>query len=341
MRVAVTGAAGFLGLNLVRLLAGDGHDVVAIDRVAPVVEPVEAHPGVSTGSTTGGTVSWLAADVLDQQAMTEAFRDVEVVFHLVALISLKQEDPLAWRVNTEGVSTVARAALAADVRRMVNCGSLASFHYERHGTVDEESPRAVDPRLPVYHRSKYAGEVALAEVIDQGLDALTCNPTGIFGPADNPARLSRMNASLLDAARGRAPVAVAGAFDMVDVRDVAHGFILAAEKGRTGHNYLLSGHRARLDTVVRLAAESAGRRGPLVTLPVRVLEALQPLVDPIAQRFGSDQFAAAALENLTMSPRVDGSKAAAELGFVPRPIEQTVRDLVGFFRAEGLLAGSR
>jgi dihydroflavonol-4-reductase len=329
MRVAITGAAGFLGTNLVRLLAGDGHEVVAIDRV-PVAEP-----------RTSGRVRWLAADVLDPQAMERALDDVEVVFHLVAVISLKQEDPVAWRVNTEGVRTVARAALRVGVRRMVNCGSLASFHYEKHGTVTEESPRATDPRLPVYHRSKYAGEVALAEVVGAGLDAVTCNPTGIFGPADHPTHLSRMNASLLDAARGRAPVAVAGAFDMVDVRDVAHGFVLAAEKGRTGHNYLLPGQHGRLDEVTALAARLAGRRGPLVSLPVGLLEAVQPFVDPIAQRFGSDQFAAAALENLTMSPRVDGSKAAAELGYVPRPTEQTVRDLVGFFRDNGLVRSAR
>ena len=333
MRVAVTGAAGFLGMNLVQLLAGEGHEVVAIDRVAP--------PSSGAAAESHGGVSWVEADVLDESSMVRALGDVELVFHLVAVISLKQEDPLAWRVNTEGVRTVARAALAAGVRRMVNCGSLASFHYERHGTVTEESPRAVGERLPVYHRSKYAGELALAEVVDQGLDALTCNPTGIFGPVDNPARLSRMNASLLDAARGRAPVAVAGAFDMVDVRDVAHGFVLAAEKGQTGHNYLLPGHHGRLDQVTALAAKDAGRRGPLVSLPVGLLERLQPFADPIAQRFGSDQFAAAALENLTMSPRVDGSKAAAELGYVPRPLEQTVRDLVRFFREQDLIGHRR
>ena len=329
MRVAVTGGAGFLGLNLVRLLAGDGHDVVAIDRAS-------ASSAVSLGET-HGRVSWVEADVLDEPAMVRALDGAELVFHLVAVISLKQEDPLAWRVNTEGVATVARAALQVGVRRMVNCGSLASFHYEKHGTVTEESPRAVDTGLPVYHRSKYAGEVALNRVVDQGLDALTCNPTGIFGPVDHPVRLSRMNASLRDAARGRAPVAVAGAFDMVDVRDVAHGFVLAAEKGRTGHNYLLAGHHGRLDHVTGLAARFAGRRGPLLTLPVGLLEALQPYADPIAQRFGSDQFAAAALENLTMSPRVDASKAAAELGYLPRPIEQTVRDLVAFFHEHGLV----
>ena len=140
-----------------------------------------------------------------------------------------------------------------------------------------------------------------------------------------------------DAARGRAPVAVAGSFDMVDVRDVAHGFVLAAEKGRTGHNYLLGGHRFRLDEANRLAARHAGHRGPVVTLPLRVLEVMRPFVDPIAQRFGSDALAAAALENLTMSPHVDWSKAAAELGYAPRPTEDSVRDLVDFFGDRGML----
>jgi dihydroflavonol-4-reductase len=324
MRVAVTGAGGFLGVNLVRLLAEGGHEVVAIDRARSEL-PVE------------GSVTWRDADVLDEAATVAALDGAELVFHLVAVISLKQEDPLAWRVNTEGVATVARAALAVGARRMVNCGSLASYHYERHGTVTETSPRATDPTLPVYHRSKYAGEVELLKVVDRGLDALTCNPTGIYGPVDHPSRLSRMNASLYDAARGRAPVAVAGAFDMVDVRDVAHGFVLAAEKGRTGENYLLPGRRDRLDRVHRLAAEAAGRRGPLITLPVRLLEIVQPFADPIAQWFGSDQFAAAALENLTLSPRVDGTKAATELGYVPRPVEQTIGDLVAFFRDQGML----
>ncbi|MBO9524356.1 MAG: NAD-dependent epimerase/dehydratase family protein [Nocardioidaceae bacterium] len=138
--------------------------------------------------------------------MKVAVTGVEVVHHLVAVISLRQEDPVAWRVNTEGVGTVARAALRSGVRRMVSCGSLASYHYARGGTVHEGSARAADPRLPVYHRSKYHGEVELRKVVDAGLDALVCNPTGIYGPADHPDRLSRMNQALLDAARGKLPV---------------------------------------------------------------------------------------------------------------------------------------
>ena len=328
MKVAVTGAAGFLGLNVVTALLAEGHDVLAIDRV-PGSIPAGAH-----GS---GVLRWEPVDVLDEDAMTRALHDIEVVHHLVAVISLKQEDPLAERVNVHGVGSVARAALRAGVRRMVNCGSLASFDYEKHGTVHEGSKRSTRKSLPVYHRSKYFGEVELLKVVDAGLDALTCNPTGIYGPVDHPDRLSRMNQMMLDAALGKLPASVPGEFDMVDVRDVASGFLLAAEKGRTGHNYLLGGHRHDLFEAQVQAARLNGQRGPRVRIPVQLLQAVSPLVNPIAQRLGSESFAPAALENIAMSPVVDRTKAGAELGYEPRPVEETITDLVAFFAAEGLL----
>ncbi len=328
MKVAVTGAAGFLGLNVVDALLAEGHDVLALDRV-PGTVPAGAHGD--------GLLRWDTVDVLDEDAVTRALDGIEVVYHLVAVISLRQEDPLAWRVNVDGVGSVARAALRAGVRRMVNCGSLASFHYEKNGTVHEGSPRSTAADLPVYHRSKYYGEVELLKIVEDGLDALTCNPTGIYGPADHPDRLSRMNQSLLDAARGTMPVGVSGEFDMVDVRDVARGFLLAAEKGRTGHNYLLGGHRYGLMRSMQVAAELAGTRGPRIMLPVGILAAVAPLIDPIARRFGSESFAPAALENVSMAPVVDRAKAGAELGYEPRPVEETLRDLVTFFAAEGML----
>jgi len=321
MKVAVTGAAGFLGLNVVNALAEEGHDVLALDRV-PYPDPA---------------VAWQVVDVLDEDAMTRALDGVEVVHHLVAVISLRQEDALAERVNVHGVGTVARASLRAGVRRLVNCGSLASFDYAKGEVVHEGSARSTSAKLPVYHRSKYGGEVELLKVVDAGLDALTCNPTGIYGPLDHPARLSRMNQMMLDAGLGKLPASIPGEFDMVDVRDVARGFLLAAEKGRTGHNYLLGGHRQDLFAAQVLAAELAGQRGPRIRIPVQLLQAVAPLIDPIARRFGSESFAPAALENIAMSPVVDRTKAGAELGYEPRTVAETINDLVAFFAAEGLL----
>ena len=135
MQIAVTGAAGFVGSNLIARLTGQGHHVTAIDRIRPAEPP--SH----------GSVRWIGADILDAAAMVEALEGHDVVYHLVAMITLKQEDPLAWRVNTEGVSTVARAALAAGVGRFIHCSSVHSFDQHRCGEVlTETSPRATATR---------------------------------------------------------------------------------------------------------------------------------------------------------------------------------------------------
>ncbi len=324
MKVAVTGAAGFVGTNLVAMLADEGHQVTAIDRV---------HRGESRAAN----VTQVAADVLDRAAMEKVLDGADVVYHLVAMITLKQQDEIAWRVNTAGVRTVAEAAHAVGVRRFVHASSLHSFdQYNYRGVIDETSPRSVDPAIPVYDRSKWAGEIELREVVDNGLDAVICNPTGVYGPVDHGP--SRINGLLLLAARGRVPALVTGGFDLVDVRDVATGLMLAAEKGRTGENYILSGHMVSMMDAFRSAARAAGRRGPGFALPVGLVEKLMPVIEPIGNRLGSDVLSKAAMSALFAQPVVDGTKARAELGYQPRSTDETIRDLVTFFVSSGMLA---
>ncbi|WP_067890057.1 NAD-dependent epimerase/dehydratase family protein [Nocardia vaccinii] len=327
MKVAVTGAAGFLGTNLLHALVERGHDVTAIDRVGPAV-------------ASGPEVTWVSGDVLDPESMRTALEGAEVVYHLVAMITLEHRHDLAWRINTEGVRVVAEAALAAGVRRMVHTSSIHAFNqYNCGGRIDERAPRSTDPSLPVYDRSKFQGEVELRKVIDQGLDAVICNPTGVYGPIDHSD--SRINTTLWDAARGRVPVMIAGGFDLVDVRDVALGLILAGEKGCTGENYLLAGAMCSMLEVTRLAAAVNGKRGPRFAIPTKVISAALPVLEPIAKLFGSDRVSKAAMGALISAPVVDGSKAEDELGYRPRPTEDTVRDLVAFYKGEPLESRSR
>ncbi|GAA5054081.1 NAD-dependent epimerase/dehydratase family protein [Nocardia callitridis] len=319
MKVAVTGAAGYLGTNLLRLLTERGDEVVAIDRAIP---DTPAHPNVT----------WVTGDVLDPESMRATLTGAEVVYHLVAVITLADKHDLAWRVNTEGVRVVAEAALAVGARRMVHASSIHAFdQYGCGGHIDETASRSTDPTLPVYDRSKWNGEIALRSVIDRGLDAVLCNPTGVFGPLDYSKPLSRINRSLKDAARGRIPAMVGGGFDLVDVRDVAKGLVLAGEHGRTGENYLLGGSMVSMFDLCRLAARHGGSKGPRFTISPKLISGLIPVLAPIGKLLGSDVVSKAALGALVSAPVVDHGKAERELGYQPRPLDETVRDLVAFF----------
>ncbi|MCZ4553231.1 NAD-dependent epimerase/dehydratase family protein [Gordonia rubripertincta] len=328
MKVAVTGAAGFVGRNLVDQLVARGDSVVAIDRQRP-----------STASA--AAVTWVAADILDPEALTSAFDGVDLVYHLVAVITLRHTDENAWRINTEGVRNVAEAALAAGVRRMVHCSSIHSFdQYKCGGTIDELSARSDSTDLPVYDRSKWAGEQELQKVIAKGLDAVICNPTAVYGPVDH-APYSRINGMLRDSARGRVPALITGGFDLVDVRDVAAGLILAAEHGKTGENYLLTGEMTEMVEAFRMVAREAGRRGPAVAFPMRWVQAILPVAEPLCKLFKSDLVSKAALGALEAQPVVDGTKARRDLGFAPRPTTETMRDYVDFLVDAGQLQRRR
>ncbi|WP_040791081.1 NAD-dependent epimerase/dehydratase family protein [Nocardia paucivorans] len=319
MKVAVTGAAGYLGTNLLPLLVEHGHEVVAIDRLTPH-RPAKPN------------VTWVSADVLDPTAMRSALDGAEIVYHLVAVITLAERNDLAWRINTEGVRVVAEAAHAVGVRRLVHASSIHAFdQYGCGGRIDEESSRSTDPTLPVYDRSKWAGEKELRAVIDRGLDAVICNPTGVFGPRDNGTPLSRINRYLRDAARGRIPAMIDGGFDLVDVRDIAHGLVLAGEHGRTGENYLLGGEMISMMELCRRTAAHAGKKGPRFSIPPRLISGLMPVLEPIGARLGTDVFSRATLGALISAPLVDHGKATRELGYRPRPLDETLRDLVAFF----------
>ncbi|GAB3130255.1 NAD-dependent epimerase/dehydratase family protein [Tsukamurella serpentis] len=318
MRVAVTGAAGFVGGNLLQLLSEQGHEIVAIDRTASPHAPDGVH--------------WVRASVLEPDQMRAALEGVDVVYHLVAMITLRMEDEVAWRLNTEGVRVVARAALDAGVSKMVHLSSIHAYDQDLVQVIDESAPRSERPEIPVYDRSKWAGEQELRRVIDDGLDATVCNPTGVWGPADHGASLSRLNRLAHTAARGRLPAFVAKAgFDLVDVRDVAEGVMLAAEKGRTGENYLLGGEFAPIIDTMRLAAQAAGRSGPQIAVPIGALAAIMPVLEPIGALLGSDVLSKAALGPLFASPLVDITKARTELGYSPRSMATTAADLVQFF----------
>ncbi len=325
MLTAITGASGFVGSVLTRRLAAEGRQIRCLDLVRNRV-------------LEGLDVDWMSIDVLDRASLDEGLRGVGVVYHLAAVISVTGDPTGRVRqVNVEGVRNVAEAALGAGVRRFVHCSSVHAYDLEAVDHLSEDSPRATNPALPAYDRSKAAGETALRESIGRGLDAVVVNPTGVFGPDD--AAQSRINTMLLAMFQGRLPALLDGGFDWVDVRDVASGLIAAETKGRTGENYLLPGHHLSLRELSEVAHAVSGVPRPKIVLPMWIARVGSPVSNAVSRRTGNPLwYTSESLHALRFDPTVSRAKAEEELGYRPRPTDQTVRDIHRWAIRQGLLA---
>lgn len=325
-RVLVTGATGHIGAQLVRALLEDGRRVRALvrqDRRALAGLPVETVPG----------------DVRDPDSIRRALDGVEVVYHLAALISLTGgQGGRVHAVNVAGTRAVVEGCLARGALRLIHFSSIhALSQFPRDETLDERRAAADPRRAPAYDRSKAAGEREVAAGAARGLVATTLLPTAVLGPFDfKPSRMGRV---LIDLARGRFPALVQGGFDWVDGRDVARAALAAERRGRPGERYLLSGTYLPLAGLAALVAELSGVPAPRLVVPQWLARPAAPAAAAWARLTGDEpRFTPDSLLALrTGHPRIDHGKAAAELGFRPRPLRETVRDTLDWFAAEGRL----
>jgi dihydroflavonol-4-reductase len=280
----------------------------------------------------GLDVEWRQADVREPAAIRAALTGADVVYHLAAVISITG-DPTGrvWSTNVGGLANVAEAAMDCGVRRLVHCSSVHAFDIELCGaSLDETGPRALRPQLPAYDRSKAAGEAELRARVAKGLDAVVVNPTGMIGPYDfEPSRMGRFFLALrAHELRGL----VDGAFDWVDVRDVAAALVGAACSGRTGESYLVGGHQLSMPELAGLAARLTGVRAPRVVVPMSVARVAAWALSLSGSGPGSSPlFTSESLHALRNCPRITSRKAELELGYRQRPIEVTVSDLYHWF----------
>ncbi len=325
MRVAVTGATGHVGGNLVRALLDRGDQVRVLLRGDPV-------------GLDGLEVEAVKGDVTQPETLRAAFDGCDAVFHLAALISIVgSQGGRVEAVNVQGARHAAEAALDAGVRRYVHFSSVHAFdHFPVDVPLTEQSPRP-GPRHPAYDRSKAAGESQVQEVVAKGLEAVIVNPSGIIGPAD--VRPSRMGQVFLDLYHRKLPALLDGGFDWVDVRDVVAGALGALEHGRPGEGYLLTGHWHTIGGLATLAAEITGVRRPAFTSPMWLARAGAPLMTAFNAVTGIEPlYTSEALHALRSNRDMQHAKAARELGYSARPTRETIVDLYAWLDERGRLA---
>jgi dihydroflavonol-4-reductase len=321
MNVAVTGASGHVGANLVRALVARG------DRVRVLVRDDDR-------AVRGLPVTVVRGDVRDAGSIGQLIDGSELVFNLAAKISLDPREASQLEApNVEGPRTVVRACLESGAR-LVHFSSIHALS-THDGPIDESRPLADTHRF-AYDRSKARAEREVLAGVAQGLHAVIVNPTAIVGPFDfKPSHAGRL---LMQFARGRVPVVIDGGFNWVDVRDVVSGAIAASERGRPGERYLLTGTWTSLLGLATVAAGVAGARPPRLALPAGMARFGLPFSALFARVTGRPAvFTGESLGAVVNHRDIRRDKAERELGYRARPLEESVRDTYQWFRESGAL----
>lgn len=322
----VTGATGFVGLNLVEELLAQGWRVIALHRADSDLKYLRRLPAALA-----------IGDVTDAPTVRRAMpQGVDAVFHVAGDTSLwSKHDAVQDRVNVVGTRNVVGAALEKRARRFVHTSSISAYGLQR-GRFDESAEQLGRVSPVNYHRSKFLAEEAVRAGVARGLHAVILNPAGIIGRYDkrNYARLFTLVAS------GKLPGVPPASRSFCHVREVARAHVAAAERGGVGENYLLGGTDASYLELVRAIGAATGRDVPARPTPAWVLRALgaagalrgtltgkPPSLTPEAARM--------ATHDITC----DCAKAMRELGLQAVPLREMVADCAVWLATEGLLHG--
>ncbi len=330
MTVCVTGATGFIGAHVARLASADGpvrvtyRDEARLTRLGDIeVDPVRA-------------------DVLDRAALRRAFRGCDTVFHCAGFVGSHPAERV-WEINALAPRLAVEAAAAEEVRRVVVTSSVAGIGPAPPGEIGTEEDFYRGGGLGLsYPDAKHEGEAeALAAGARSDVEVVIVNPSYVFGvPVDRSAPGETSTRMIGNYMRGRLPALVDGETNVVDVRDVAKGHLLAAERGTPGERYVLGGHDIGWASLFERVAELSGVRHPLLVLPTeagaiaRAAEAAG-LPSPIS---------AEGLVLMAQNWRYSSRKARRELGYRSRGLDRTLADTIDWYRElieSGALGGGR
>jgi dihydroflavonol-4-reductase len=318
----VIGANGFLGSHVTRRLVGDGHQVRVMVR-----------PNAMTVGIDDLDVTRFVGDVWDDDTLREAMAGVDDVYYCVVDTRGWLRDPAPlFRTNVEGTRNVLEVARHAGLRKFVFTSSYVTVG-RRRGHVATEDDVIVDERwLTPYVRSRVQAEnIVLSYAKQHGLPAVAMCVSTTYGSGDWGR--TPHGAIIAGAAFGKLPFVMSGIeLEAVGVDDAADAMILAADRGRVGERYLVSEKRISNAEFVRIAAEAAGVPAPTKSIPLPMSYALAAAGSIKAKLRGTDeQLSMGSLRLMRAEAPVDHSKAVRELGWQPRPVEDSIREAARFW----------
>lgn len=321
----VTGATGFLGANLVRLLLAQGHRVRVLVR-----------PHRSLANLQGLPVEPVTGDLFSPE-LPEYLRGCDVLFHVAAHYSLWQRDQKQlYQTNVEGTRSILRAAQSAGVPRTVYTSSVAAIGVGAPGeAVDETHQSPVDSLIGHYKRSKYWAEQVAQQAAWEGQDVVIVNPTTPVGAGDS--KPTPTGEIILRFLRGQMPAYVNTGLNFIPVQDVAWGHLLAWQKGQSGRRYILGHTNLSLREFLQKLAQLTGLPAPGWSIPVQIPLVLAWVDEILLGALGKTP--ALALDGVRMAQQTmyyQTQRAVEELGLPQTDLDQAIREAVQWFRQRGM-----
>lgn len=325
-KVFLTGATGFVGSHIARLMLEQGHQVRILRRTTSKLDALQ---GLFVEHAIGG--------LFDIDALTEHLSGIDWVIHTAAVAEYWRSSPAdIYKTNVDGTRNLLLAAEKATIKRFIFTSSAAAVGYLGGGrAANEKTYFNVDPKISPYGHSKFLAEAEIYQAIQRGLDCVILNPAVIIGPGD----LNMISGSLVvEVAKKTVPVMPqTGGTTYIDVRDVAKSHLAAAEKGKTGERYLLGAINLTHKALIKLIARIVGVTPPIVPAPAHIIPLAAQLVD-WGRALGLEIPAEG--NQLRLSQRhiyFDCSKSHRELHEPEISIEQSLRETHEWYKLQGII----
>ncbi|MCI0350309.1 MAG: NAD-dependent epimerase/dehydratase family protein [Acidobacteriales bacterium] len=326
MKIFVTGATGFVGSHVARLLSEQGAELRLLVRPSSRRENI---------ADLNGEV--LVGDLNARASLKQGMQGCEAVFHVAADYRLWVRRPEEmYQANVEGTRAILQAAQEAGVRRVVYTGSVATMGFTGNGTLcDEDSPVSVDDMVGHYKRSKFMAEQIVLDAGRGGANVVMVNPTTPIGERDiKPTPTGRI---IVDFLKKKFPAYVDTGLNLVDVREVAQGHVAALERARPGQRYILGGENLTLKQVFDKLQGLTGIPGPKVKIP-HAVAMLYATWDQTFTGLLLGREPRATVEAVKMGKKkmwASSSKAERDLGWKSGPVDDALSRAVDWFRKNG------
>ena len=323
----ITGSSGHVGSNLIRELSKQDYKIRCIDFDGDY----RAYEGFD--------VEVIKGDITNKDSLHSVFKNVDIVFHTAALINLdRRYEKQIRQVNVEGTRNVCEAAVKAGVKKLIHFSSVDAFYrFPIEEPLFESRSLIDDPNAVPYDLSKADGQKIVLEFCEKDLDASIIHPTSIVGPNDFKPGLPMQE--MVNLANGKRKLVPNWGYNFVDVRDLCITAISAVKLGRTGQNYIVGGEYHLYSYIAELMKQQLGRTVLLATIPDFVsylglpYEYIKSLITRKPRVLTIDTLHTGKTGNKV----VPSTLAREELGHNPRPLEETIYDMVSFFQKRGLI----